>query len=184
MILPEVRVLLERAAARRSSLDGLLDALPGDYYDRVAQGEAWSIREQVVHLAASEEMLTTLIGEVTHGASRAWVGGTQDLATLLELRARPLHEFAAPGMSELRLLVSSARAGLTSRIAALGAGHLDATVCVAGVVNRWGEPLSWTLREYLATWTAHDPEHEASIRLAMTTPPDLSAVALAQRRRG
>ena len=162
----------------------MLDALPDDYWGRVAQGESWSIRDQLAHLAVSDGMLATLIDEVMTGASRAWVGGTEDASTLLELRVTPLRELEAIGTSELGLLVSSRRAELTGRLAGLEAQHLDVVVYVAGVVDRWGEPLSWRLREYLAAWTAHDPEHEASVRRAMTTPPDLSAVALTQNRRG
>lgn len=183
-MLPELRVLVERAEARRASLDGLLDALPADYWSRVAAGEAWSIHDQVAHLAGSEALIGGMLREVVGGAARVWVGGTEDARALLEFRQRALEVWAGAGVDSLRAATSDARMALNEGVAALQQGQLECTVHVAGAVDRWGEPLAWPLRQYLAAWTAHDPEHEASIRRAMTTPPDLSTVALTQRRRG
>lgn len=183
-MLPELRVLLERAEARRASLNGLLDALPADYWGRVAADEAWSIQEQVAHLAGSEALIGGMLREVVSGAARVWVGGTEDAQTLIDFRLRALEVWDGASVTSLRNAAADARKALNEGVAALQHSHLECTVHVAGVVDRWGEPLAWPLREYLGAWTVHDPEHEASIRRAMTTPPDLSTVALTQRRRG
>lgn len=183
-MLPELRVLVERAEARRASLDGLLDALPADYWGRVAAGEAWSIQDQVAHLAGSEALIGGMLREVASGAARVWVGGTQDPGALLDFRQRALEVWAGEPTESLRQAAAESRRALKEGVAQLQHGHLECTVYVAGAVDRWGEPLAWPLRQYLGAWTAHDPEHEASIRRAMTTPPDLSTVALTQRRRG
>lgn len=183
-MLPELRVLLERAEARRASLDGLLDALPVEYWGRVAAGEMWSIQEQVAHLAGSEALIGGMLREVASGAARVWVGGTDDATALLGFRQRDLDVWVGAGVESLRQAAVDARKALNEGVAQLQHGHLECTVHVAGAVDRWGELLAWPLREYLDAWTAHDPGHEASIRRAMTTPPDLSTVALTQRRRG
>ncbi|MBA4180160.1 MAG: hypothetical protein C0506_06175 [Anaerolinea sp.] len=183
-MLPELRVLLERAEARRASLDGLLDALPADYWGRVAAGEAWSIQDQVAHLAGSEALIGAMLREVAGGAMRVWVGGIEHPQGLIEMRERALDVWKGASVDTVRKAAAGSRQALAECLAALVHRHLDATVHVAGAMDRWGGPLAWPLREYLATWTAHDPEHEASIRSAMTTPPDLSTVALTQRLRG
>lgn len=183
-MLPELRVLIERARARRMSLEGLLDALPPDYWDRVAAGEGWSIRRQVIHLSGADRMVSELLEEVAGGARRVWVGGTRDAGELSRRRHQPLAELAGRPQAELRAIAASARTQLIERMARLGPERLEAAVHVAGAVDRWGEPLEWSLCEYLAAWTGHDPEHEASIRRAMTTPPDLSTVALTRGRMG
>jgi hypothetical protein len=85
---------------------------------------------------------------------------------------------------ELRLRITDARAGVVVRIRELSLPQLEAGIRIAGVTDRWGAPRRWTLREYLEAWTRHDPEHEESIRRAISTPPDLSTVVLTQRRRG
>lgn len=73
------------------------------------------------------------------------------------------------------------RARLVALLGQLGARHMEARVFVAGVVDGWGEPVAWELRRYLAAIPEHDSEHEAAIRRAVSSAPDLSAVAVAQR---
>src|SRR5512141_1099719 len=103
-MLAEVRVLLERSAARRLTLEGLLDALPADYWDRAAAGEAWSIRQHVGHLAGADEMMSELVEDVLSGAASAWVGRTEDPAMLASMRQRSVSVAESRQPPELREL--------------------------------------------------------------------------------
>lgn len=182
-MLPEVRVMLERARSARVSLDGLLDVLPADYWDRAEAGSRWTLRDQLAHLASADGILEDLLRSVTAGESRVWVGGTEDPAELFVRREAPLTELGWLSLEALRTNAAEARAAVESGCAGLDASMLDAGVFIAGALDRWAEPLRWGLRVYLSSWAAHDSVHETSIRAAIATTPDLSTVALTQRRR-
>lgn len=183
MILPEVQVLLERARSARLSLDGLLDVLPADYWSRAAPGSRWDVRDQLAHVASADDLLHDLLRTVAAGHETAWLGGTQDATELLSLREAPQTTFAGLPLEALRCRIVDARAAVESTLPSLDLWMLEANVSIAGAVDRWGEPLRWGLRAYLATWAHHDSAHEADIRAAIATTPDLSTVALTQRRR-
>lgn len=180
-MLPEVRVLVERAMARRVSLEGLLDALPEHFWERVAPGEVWSIRQQVAHIGHTDEVMALLLAEARDGRREVWVGGTDDAREFLEVRSAAVMRAGELGIDELRAIAVSSREQVVEAVSGLENEHLEAGIRIAAAVDRWGVPVLWSLREYLAAWTAHDPEHETSIRAAMVTAPDLSTVALTQR---
>ena len=182
-MLPEVQVLLERARAARVSLDGLLDVLPPDYWSRVAAGSRWTVRNQLAHIISADQLLIELLDKVSRGSRSVWVGGTEDPTELLMQREAPLSRMAALRLNELRATAVDARAAVQSSCAGLDASMLDTEVFIAGAVDRWGAPVRWSLRSYLASWAAHDSAHELDIGAAIATPPDLSTVALTQRRR-
>ncbi|MEP7217230.1 MAG: hypothetical protein ABI782_13345 [Anaerolineaceae bacterium] len=183
MILPEVQVLLERARSARLSLDGLLDVLPEEYWSRAAAGSRWDVRDQLAHVASADDLLQDLLRTVAAGRATVWVGATQDVTELLSRREAPLQEFAGLSLEALREVAADARGGVESAFVTLDATMLEAGVHIAGAVDRWGEPLRWGLRAYLAKWAHHDSAHEGDIRAAIATTPDLSTVALTQRRR-
>lgn len=183
-MLPEVRVLLERARSARLSLEGLLDVLPADYWWRTAPGDRWNVTEQVAHVASADLLLAALLERVAAGERAAWVGGTRDPAELSARREPPFAGLGELPVTSLRMAAAEARAGVEAACALLELPMLEANVQIAGAMDRWGVPLSWGLRGYLASWAAHDSAHEADIRAAIATAPDLSTVALTQRRRG
>ena len=57
---PEVRTLVERAAARRHVLEGLIASVPDDYWDRQASDDAWTALDHVRHVATVDSMLVEL----------------------------------------------------------------------------------------------------------------------------
>ena len=183
MILPELQVLLERARSARASLDGLLDVLPKEYWSRAAPGSRWDVRDQLAHVASADDLLHDLLRTVAAGHATAWVGGTEVASELLSRREAPLQEFAGLSLEELRDLATAARGGVESAFVTLDATMLEAGVYIAGAVDRWSEPVRWSLWAYLTTWARHDSAHEADIRAAIASTPDLSTVALTQRRR-
>jgi len=180
-MLPEVRVLIERAAARRFALDGLLDAIPGDYWARSAPGDAWPVRSHVEHLATIESLVTETVAAVIQGEREAWAGGAGSVDALTERRALLMAAVAGASQEELRASMVHSRAVLVASVETLEPIHLEAVVLVAGVVNSWGQPVLFSLREYLLAWPDHDTSHDAAIRRAMESPPDLSTAALVQR---
>ncbi len=182
-MLPEVQVLLQRACSARLLLDGLLDALPPDYWTRVAAGSRWTVRDQLAHVTSADDLLVDLLLRVLDGEQVAWVASTQDPTELLVQREAPVSRMAAIALKELRDAAAESRDAVEATCVRLDATTLEAGVFVAGAVDRWGAPVRWGLREYLASWAAHDSAHEFDIRAAIATPPDLSTVALTQRRR-
>ncbi|MEO6397851.1 MAG: DinB family protein [Tepidiformaceae bacterium] len=182
-MLAEVRVLIERARAARISLDGLLDVLPPDYWSRAAPGSRWTVAEQLAHLAAADLMLATLLRAVIAGENAVWLGETSDPAELLRRREEPIARMAGLPRTELRIEAGAARERVNTACADLDTAMLGASVEVAGALDRWGRQLRWELRGYLVYWAAHDQSHEAEIREAIATTPELSTVALTQRRR-
>jgi uncharacterized damage-inducible protein DinB len=181
-MLPEVRTFVERATTHRELVEQLLDVIPGEYWFRRAAGEEWSARKHLEHLATAEDLLVEDLQRVIDGATQVWLGGSQDASATARRREEAMQAVAEEPVSALRERMHASREHTLTVLARVDAGHLEATLLVPGVTNPWGEPLRLSLREYLAAWPAHDTEHEAAIRRAITAPPDLSAVALTRRR--
>lgn len=181
-MLPEVRVYFERAQARRQSLLGLMAAIPPGYWSRSAPGDSWTARNHVEHVATADDFLGELIEAVRSG-SEAWLAGTRDPGALIQARTTAMEQHAPRPLPGLVEEIARSRQALAERLTNLERMHLTAPVYVAGRVSHWGEPLPITLSEYLASWAGHDAEHAAAVREAVSTPPDLSAVALTRRLR-
>lgn len=182
MMLPEVRVFLERAGARRQSLFGLVEAIPPAYWPRTAPGDAWSARNHLEHVATADDFLGSLILDIVRGAE-PWLAGTADPRGLLFARAEAMQRFESLPLEALLDAMAGARSMLVESLARLEPAHLLGPVFFAGHVSAWGEPLPITFSSYLDAWSAHDTAHEAAIRDAVSTPPDLVAVAMARRLR-
>lgn len=181
-MLPEVRTFIERADAHRRSLEGLIEAVPEDYWERRADADAWTAHNHLEHLATIEDLLAEDLDRVIAGVGVLWIGGSPDAAVLERRRTAAMAEVAALPVEDLAERMSTARQHAGNRLALLTPQALEVRVMVPGVVDLWGQPLGLLLREYLAAWPTHDSEHEAAIRRAMTRPPDMSAVALTQKR--
>jgi len=181
-MLPEVRVIVERAAARRASLEGLVEAIPADFWARRATGDAWSAHDHLTHVATIDELTGETLNQILSGERTVWIAGAGTPEMLAARRQALLDKEAAMPMAALRQRMRETRVGLVRLLASLRAVHLDARILVAGVVEGWGEPLAFGLRRYLAALPDHDTEHEQAIRQAISAPPDLSAVALTRRR--
>lgn len=182
-MLPEVRVLLERAQRRRHAIEDLLRSAPASFWQRVAEGDAWSARAHVAHLATMDAPMVRLTQRAVAGERAAWLWDAEDPVVLEAARRHAMAALADSSADELSEALSEARATLVPALAALLPEGLEMLVMVAGASDGWGTPRSWPLRTYLAHWAEHDAIHEAAIRAAFTTPPDLSAVALTRRLR-
>jgi hypothetical protein len=182
-MLPEVRTFVQRAAAHRFALDGLLDAIPESYWERAAPGDFWSARNHLQHLATVEAALVQDLVSVIDGAAELWLAGSPDAALFHERRAAVMEAVAGLPCDALRGEMAANRALAVATLGALTPDHMEAGLLIAGVVDRWGQPVRYSLREYLAAWPNHDLAHDGAIRAAISTPPDLSAVALTRRHR-
>lgn len=182
MMLPEVRVFVERAGARRQSLLGLVAAIPTAYWPRTAPGDAWSARNHLEHVATADAFLDGIIASLVDGAE-TWLAGTADPRDLLAARAEAMQRFEGAPLDAILKAMTLARTRLAQSLAVLERSHLLEPVFIAGHVSAWGEPRSITVGSYLGAWAAHDSAHESAIREAVSTPPDLVAVALTRRLR-
>jgi hypothetical protein len=182
-MLPEVRVLLERARTRRHAILGLLDVAPEAFWLRTAPGDGWSARAHTAHLAAIDGPLATLARRAAAGAPEAWLFDVSDPLELESARASAMAAMADGSPRQLREALEAARLPIAAALEPLRPASLEMRVMVAGDVDSWGRQLSWSLRDYLGHWAEHDALHEAAIRAAFTTPPDLSAVAITRRLR-
>ncbi len=182
MMLPEVRVFFERAGARRHTLIGLVEAIPSAYWPRTAPGDSWSARNHLEHVATADSFLDDLVLDVLRG-TEAWLAGTANPRLLLAARAGAMQTFESLPLDDLLDAMSAARAGLVDSLARIERPHLLVPVFVAGYVSAWGEPRPISFGSYLDAWAAHDTAHDAAIRDAVATPPDLVAVAMARRLR-
>lgn len=180
-MIPEVAVIARRAAARRAMLDGLLDAIPTSYWEQRAPGDAWSVRNHLEHVATADRPLLALLEEARRGTGEAWLGGPEPGA-FLRARDEAMTEVSALPIGDLRDLLCASRAAVETALATLPFAACECAVRVAGAEDRWGMPVAWPLRTYLASWAGHDGLHEAAIRNAITSPPDL--VTIMQARRG
>ncbi len=183
MILPELRVLVERAAAHRAALESLLDVIPADYLPNRGPGDGWSVRNHLEHLATVEDFVVETLETVEGGAAEAWAANEPTLARLLERRSQRMAAVENFAVGDLRARMASSRQSLVLRLSALDPARLETPVMVAGLVDAWGQPRRFSLREYLRSWPDHDVEHAFAIRAAISTRPDLSVAAMARRRR-
>ena len=181
-MLPEVRVILERAATHRTSLEGLLDAVPNDYWDRRAPGEAWSAHDHLAHVATIDVLTSQTLSEILEGVRVAWLAGTTVPAQLAARREASLQEVQTATPQALRERMRQTRAELARVVRSLDSASLESNICVAGVLDAWGQPVAFGVRRYLAGLPDHDTGHELAIRRAITAAPDLSTVALTRRR--
>ena len=179
---PEVRTLVERAAARRHVLEGLIASVPDDYWDRQASDDAWTALDHVRHVATVDGMLVELAEAAGRPGEGLWVGGTRDAAALEGRRVGLMDGVREESVGELAETMRESREAAVEALLALPAAALEREVRVAGVLTPWGEPHAFSLRAYLTAWAEHDGEHEAAIRRAIETPPDVTALTLAARR--
>ncbi len=177
---PELRALVEHAAARRAMLIGLVDAIPADGWSRQAPGDEWNARRHLDHVATVDGLLQPFVTEAARGAGTVWLGGAAPGA-LERLRLAAADEAGELAIPEVLARMRHERAGMTRAIADLPPSALECAVCVH---DANGEARSWPLRQYLGYWAEHDTEHESAIRAAIRTSPDLAAVMLARRRSG
>jgi hypothetical protein len=182
-MVPEVRVLLDRANRHRYAILELLDTAPEQFWRRAVPGDAWSARAHVAHLVTMDEPVAALARAAASGARVAWIFGTAEAGVMEAARMAAMAEFSGADPGDLRSALVSARTGLREALDALSGNSLEMDVLVAGAVDAWGRQHTWPLRDYLRHWAEHDRIHEAAIRAAFTAPPDLSAVALTRRLR-
>jgi len=183
-MLLEVRVIVERAETHRQSLEGLIDAVPDDYWARRAPGESWSAHDHLAHVATIDALTCETLSEILTGAAVAWLAGTTVPAELSARRAAALQEAHDATPQTFRDRMRQNRAELVRLLSRLDVASLESSICVAGVLDAWGEPVRFGLRRYLAGLPDHDTQHEYAIRRAITAAPDLSTVALTRRRLG
>ena len=179
---PEMRTLVERAAARRHVLEGLIASVPADYWERQASGDAWTALNHVRHVATVDRMLVELAEGAGRPGAGLWVGGTRDAGALESGRIALMEGVGEQGIDELVATMRDSREAAVEAMLALPVEALDREVRVAGVLTPWGEPHVFTVRAYLAAWAEHDGEHEGAIRRAIETPPDATTLTLAARR--
>ena len=171
MMHPVLRVLLERAAAKRVSLLGLASVIPDDFWSRRTPDDEWTARQHLVHALTADAAVADFIA-----------GGPQS-TSLEAARAGAIAEGAELSMPELLERAAKGRARLVEVLSAMTPMDLERTLAIPGATNAWGEQLSITVFQYLEQWAAHDAVHETAIREAIATSPDLTAIAMARRRR-
>lgn len=179
MMHPVLRVLLDRADARRGSLLGLAEAVPGDYWARTAPGDAWSAWEHFAHALSADELLLPVLERSRSGRGPIDLGAGDSFAFEREAALRRL---AALDFRDAVARAAGWRRRLVEALSDFEPTQLERPLLIPGVRSAWGEPLAVSLYGYLEQWAAHDGVHEAAIREAMLTPPDLSAVMLAKKR--
>lgn len=179
---PEIAVILQRASARRTMLAGLLDALPLEYWERRAPGDAWSVRDHVAHLAVVDRPFLPLLAEAAGGAFDCWLGG-RERGALIRTREANMDSMAGLEIGALRAALGRARADVEGALSALPAAACDMLVHIPDATGPWGEPVALPLRNYLVSWAEHDGVHEAAIRRAILTLPDLVTVMFVRAAR-
>mgnify|MGYP001413603100 CR=1 FL=1 len=182
-MLAELVVIARRAAAARISLEALLDVVPGDYWDRRAEGELWSAYDHLVHLATIDEPMLELLEEANAGAATLRPYRAETAGEAMVRREALLAAATGDTVESLRARMEANRERVLELFDVLQPAALDASVIFPGVVNAWGQPVAVSLRHYLVSWAAHDTEHAEAIRKAITTPPSPGDLALAARRR-
>jgi len=179
---PEIRTLVERAAARRQVLEGLIESVPDDYWKRQASGDDWTALDHLRHVATVDRMLVNLVEAAREPDKELWAGDTNDEAELEARRVALMDQVREQPVETLVETMRKSRERALSVVLGMSVETLDREVRVAGVVNEWGEPQTFPLRSYLAVWVEHDGEHEDAIRRAIETPPDATTLTLAARR--
>jgi hypothetical protein len=171
-MLPIVRVLLDRADARRGSLLGLAEVVPVQYWERRVAGDDWSAHHHLAHALSAD----ALVAEAVRSFS------AEALTTLVSRRLEALQAALDAPLPALLERALADRARLREALAALGPEALEAEVPLR-TDDSWGQTRSLSLLAYLETWAGHDSEHEAAIRAAIAVPPDMAGLARAMQRR-
>jgi len=178
---PEIAVLLQRAAGRRILLEGLLDSIPAAYWERQAPGDTWPAIDHLRHLATVDDLVLPIVQQAAGGRGSVWLGGRKP-TDLGQKREAAMNRVAGMSITGLRSRVRSSREAVAVVVGRLPTSSLDCVVRAAASDDGWSAPPEWPLRAYLAGWAEHDTIHGEAIRRAITSPPDLAAVALVRRR--
>ena len=173
-----VRVFVERATARRQSLLELVSVVPGDSWTRKAPGEAWDAFHHLAHALSADSGVADVIPEfVRHEPTSIQIE---------ELLSRRETVIAAAAGLDIESLVArghQARREILATLERLHQTDLERQISFLDQRSAWSQPAQITLFAYLEQWSHHDAEHESAIRTAISTPPDLSAVAQTRRLR-
>ena len=178
---PVVRVLVQRAESRRHSLLDLVRVVPDEYLGRTAAGDAWCARDHVIHALAVDDPMARLFFAVASTPTVSELSSA--MSRLADARAEAIRERQHLTVEALVATAEASRRLLVEALAELAPDHLDVLIPIPGARTAWGEPLGLTVFQYLEQWANHDSVHEESVRMAVATKPDLSTVALTQRRR-
>lgn len=178
MMLATVRVFLERADGARFRLLDLAAAVPEELLARQAQADEWPARTHLGHALTSDGPVATFVERFLSPEAEPERLFEQVLAE----RASAIAAAQECSVEELVDLAARERRRLISGLSSVRPAHLERTMTVPGLRDAWGQPHAVSLAGYLRAWCQHDLEHEAAIREAIRTTPDLSAAALVQRR--
>lgn len=181
MILPEVRVYLERAETARAVLESLLDIMPAEYFELRPAPAEWDIATHVAHIATADAPLGRLARAAADGKTAVALAPDGAAAFFAE-REATIAIAAAHSLAELRPAMREARSDVAAAVARLDLRALECQVLLPAA-DAWGQPLAISLRQYLATWAVHDRGHEGAIRHAASTPPSPAMLAAAARIR-
>jgi hypothetical protein len=168
---PVVRVFAERASARRTSLLGIAGVVPLDFWHRRALGHEWNAHQHLAHALTADHGATKLIRRFA--AARHPLETTMD--DLLSIRAEAMAGMADLDIADLVERSQPLRVELHAVLSSLTPADLDQTLLRVQSPSQWSPSVSVTLHAYLDQWSIHDVEHEAAIRVAIATTPDLSA---------
>lgn len=177
-MIPVVRVLAERAEARRGTLLTLAEVVPADYWRRRESDDAWPAHTHLAHALSADSLFARFLA----GLIDITVEFEFDPEVLLVERQAAIDQATDMAFDELFELGRSGRTAVLRALGALTPGSLETTLVMRGA-SRWGQPASFTVYQYLEQWAGHDSGHEAAIRAAIATSPDLSAVAHVRRMR-
>lgn len=185
MILPEVRVIIERAATTRFELEGLLEVVPEAAWEYPSIAEGWFARTHLGYLVATDLATAELSDAAEQTQGELWVGSSSSLEAIAARLAESAAEASAQPIAAIRDELGRARRRLAASFAELSYQALERDALLPGQVDAWGAQRSMSMRQYLTAWLAHEPAQIAAIRAAIAKPPDMSAVSigLARRRR-
>ena len=163
-------------------LEGLIESVPDDYWERQDSGDAWTALDHLRHVATVDQMLVELVEAAQESDEELWAGKTDNVEVLEARRVALMDKVREQSVDTLVETMRESRARAVGTVLGMTVETLDREVRVAGALNEWGEQLAFPLRGYLAVWVEHDGEHEAAIRRAIATPPDVTTLTLAARR--
>jgi hypothetical protein len=177
--LPEIRSVLQRARNNRLVLEQLLDQVPGERWRNQADGDAWTARAHLEHLATIDTVTYELLespGERGFGLDHH----------VLMRRSALMAEVAGSPVDELRDAMAASREALVGHIARFDDEWLAMPVVVT-LPGAYPPEQAISMRAYLASWAEHDAEHAEAIRAAITAsiqPGALSAAVRIRRKDG
>lgn len=178
-MIPVVRVLFERALARRESLLGLVEVVPGDYWTRSAGGDSWTAYTHLAHALTADNALADLADLLAGGAGPVRLTA----AAMYAERERCIQSSADLSPAALVVQAGRSRDRLTRQFGLLAPADLDRVLVWELPGGSLPAEVSISLFAYLEQWAVHDSGHEGAIRAAISTTPDLSAVAHIRRMR-